>query len=312
MISVEIDPPSKQTPETTKQRTILLAAVAGFCFGVRRAVQMTETARSTRTGPVTTLGSLVHNSQVIERLRTGGVGVEADLGQINEGTVVLSAHGSAPAVMRQAIERGLSVVDVTCPFVTKVHRSARALVEAGYDVLLLGDRGHTEVKGVIGAIEEIGGSIRVVSTPEEVATLALGKKVGVVCQTTQRRDKFAEIVAEVCKRVSDVRAINTVCNATEELQEAAIELARKCEVVIVIGGKQSANTRRLKELCQAQGARAHQIETVSDIDMAWVEEAHVVGVTAGASTPDWQIEEVARALNGGSLPEAWNLHHPDE
>lgn len=312
MISAVLKPIRQSNGESAVKRKVLLASVAGFCFGVRRAVQMTEAARTERNGQVTTLGALVHNSQVIERLKSKGIATSADLGQIHDGTVVLSAHGSAPIVMRQAIERGLSVVDVTCPFVTKVHRSAKALIEAGYNVLLVGDRGHTEVKGVVGAIEELGGAIQVVCSPEEVAFVALGKKVGVVCQTTQRRENFANIVAEVCKRVSDVRAINTVCNATEELQEAAVNLARKCEVVIVIGGKQSANTRRLRELCEAQGARAYQIETAEDLDPIWLDGAAVVGLTAGASTPDWQIEEVARTVNGGSLPDDWHLHHPDE
>ncbi len=293
-------------------RKIVLADVAGFCFGVRRAISMTERAQEAGLGSITTLGPIVHNSQVIERLRARGIGGAQNLAEIEKGTVVLSAHGSAPIVIREAHERGLDILDVTCPFVTKVHRAAKNLLNQGYDVILVGDPGHTEVKGVFGAVEEIGGTIRLVSSPEEVASMPLGNKVGVVCQTTQRSETFARVVAEVCLRATDVRAINTVCSATEELQTAAIKLAKSVDVVLVIGGARSANTRRLREICERTGTPAYQVETAKDIDMAWLEGHNVVGLTAGASTPDWLIEEVAMAVNGGELPEGWNLHHPDE
>ena len=295
----------------TTGRTIVLADVAGFCFGVRRAVEMTERARAEGAGRLTTLGPLVHNSQVTGRLKASGIEGARSLDEIEKGTVVLSAHGSAPIVLKQARDRGLDILDVTCPFVTKVHRAAKALVNQGYQVLLVGDPGHTEVKGVIGAIEEIGGSIRLVSSPEEVAGLSLGKKVGIISQTTQRSDTFAKVVAEVCKTTPDVRALNTVCNATEELQEAAIRLAQSVDVVLVIGGARSANTRRLREVCEQHGTPAYQIETPADIQMAWLDGCGVVGLTAGASTPDWLIEEVAQAINGGELPDDWDLRHPD-
>jgi (E)-4-hydroxy-3-methyl-but-2-enyl pyrophosphate reductase len=304
----------KEAPDGTApiKRQVLLADVAGFCFGVRRAVEMTQAARSKRAGTITTLGPLVHNSQVTEHLKTSGVEIAKELGEIGQGTVIVSAHGSAPIVLRQARDRGLAVLDVTCPFVSKVHRSAKMLVQQGYQVLLVGDPGHTEVKGVMGAIEEIGGSISLVSSPEQVANIPLAKKVGVVSQTTQSSANFAKIVSEVCKTVSDVRALNTVCNATEELQEAAIRLARKCEVMLVVGGRQSANTRRLRDLCEEQGIPAFHIEAAIDIDSAWLDGKSIVGLTAGASTPDWMIEDVARTVNGGSLPADWKLQHPDE
>ena len=296
---------------TSARRRIVLAEVAGFCFGVRRALKMAEDARDTNSGKLTLLGPLVHNSQVTERLKETGVGTAQGIEDVHEGTVVVSAHGTAPIVLRQARERGLHVLDTTCPFVTKVHRSAKMLVQQGYQVLLVGDPGHTEVKGVIAAIQEIGGSIVLVSSPDQIATITLAKKVGIVSQTTQRGENFARIVAEVCKIVSDVRALNTVCNATEELQEAAVRLARQTDVVLVIGGRQSANTRRLRDLCEEQGVAAYHIETSADIDPAWLDGKSVVGLTAGASTPDWMIEDVARTVNDGALPEDWSLQHPD-
>ncbi|HZP83504.1 MAG TPA: 4-hydroxy-3-methylbut-2-enyl diphosphate reductase [Chthonomonadaceae bacterium] len=302
--------PTTQRPPGT--RRIVLAEVAGFCFGVRRAVEMTEAARRERSGAVTTLGPIIHNEQVIARMGADGIGTAPTLEQIAEGTVVLSAHGVSPAVRAQAQARGLGIVDVTCPFVTKVHRAACQLHEQGYQVLMVGDAGHTEVRGVQGAVEAIGGTVTVVSTPEAARTLPLGKRVGLVSQTTQNRENFAAIVAEVCKRAVDVRACNTICGATDELQEAAARLARQAEVVLVIGGKNSANTRRLCQLCAEAGTPAYHIASADEIEEAWLEGKTVIGLTAGASTPDWLIEEVARRLNGGLLPDDWKLCHPDE
>lgn len=297
---------------STVRRRVVLAEVAGFCFGVRRAVEMTTTFRREHVGRVTTLGPLIHNEQVIARMRDDGVETAADLDAIQEGAVVLSAHGVSPAVVAQAQSQGLQMLDVTCPFVTKVHARARLLYEQGYQVLLVGDRGHTEVKGVVGAVEALGGRVTVVTLPEEISRLAIGKKVGIISQTTQYAASFAAIIAEVSKIAVEVRAFNTVCNATDELQEAAIRMARQVEVALVVGGRKSANTRRLRELCAAEGIPAYHIETAEEIDSAWLEGQSVVGITGGASTPDWILEEVARAVNGGELPTDWRLHHPDE
>ncbi len=302
-----------QTPfencQNNIKRRIVLAEVAGFCFGVRRAVDMVNQARQERTEHITMLGPLVHNAQVVERMRVQGVETENSLENIRQGTVVLSAHGVAPKVRDSARERGLTLLDVTCPFVTKVHRTAKQLIEQGYELLLVGDHGHTEVKGVVGAVE---GKVTVVSTVEEVKDRVFGKKVGILSQTTQKAENYAAIVAEVARRVPDVRAINTICGATDELQAAAVKLAREADVVIVIGGQQSANTRRLRETCEKQGVPAYQIETAADIQEVWLADKTVIGLTAGASTPDWLIEEVAVRLNGGNLPDDWELHHPDE
>ena len=245
-------------------------------------------------------------------MQAAGIETAPTLEAITEGTVVLSAHGVSPTVLAQSKAQGLDVLDVTCPFVTKVHRSAKQLYEQGYQILLVGDQGHTEVRGVVGAVEALGGQVSVVSKPEDVHELSLKKKVGVVCQTTQYAETFAAVVAEVCKVATDVRAINTVCGATDELQAAAVRLARQVDVAIVVGGRKSANTSRLRQLCENEGIPAYHIETADEIDPAWLEGKEAIGLTAGASTPDWIIEEVARALNNGVLPDDWRLHHPDE
>ena len=293
-------------------RRLVVARVAGFCFGVKRAMDMVDAARREREGTITTLGPIVHNQQVIGRMERGGVGTAARLEEISGGTVVLSAHGVAPAIPLQARAQGLDVLDATCPFVTKVHRMAKLLLEQNYQILLVGDAGHTEVRGVMGAIEALGGAAIRVSSVEDVRKLTLGKKVGILSQTTQNSATFAAIVAEVCRTVPDVRALNTICGATDELQDAAADMARQVEIAFVIGGRSSANTRRLRDLCEAQGIPAYHIETADEILPEWIAGKSVIGLTAGASTPDWIIEDVARSLHGGSLPDDWQLNHPEE
>lgn len=293
------------------QRRIILAEVAGFCFGVRRAVDMAETARTNQSDRITFLGPLVHNDQVIERFRSEGINTAASVQEVSEGTIVLSAHGVAPSVITQAREQRLTILDVTCPFVTKLHRLAKQLHEQGYQIVIVGDKGHTEVRGVIGMLEALKAMPLLVSTPEEIKDLPLSKKVGVVSQTTQRSETFGRIVAAICQRAADVRALNTICGATDELQAAAIRLARHVDLVLVIGGRMSANTGRLRQLCEEQGVPAYQIETADQIVESWLAGKQSIGLTAGASTPDWIIEDVARRVNGGLLPEDWRLQHPD-
>ncbi len=294
------------------KRKITLARVAGVCFGVRRAIDIALQTRQKHTGKLTVLGPLVHNRQVLHELKDQGIDTADALHEITEGSIVLSAHGTAPQTLQAIQDRHIPVVDVTCPYVTKVHRMARLLCEQGYPIILVGDTGHTEVKGVMGTITHYGGTAWLVSSPEQIESLPLGKKVGILSQTTQRAATYVSIVAEVCKRVAEVRAMNTICGATDELQDAAVELARQVEVVIVIGGKNSANTSRLRLLCEMQGVPAYHIETSAEIQPQWLSGKSHIGITAGASTPDYLIESVARALNEGDLPENWHLHHPDE
>ena len=301
-----------QSKNSFVPRKIILADIAGVCFGVRRALKMAEEVRKERDGKITTLGPIVHNEQVISRMESQGIGTSANLEEIQEGTVILSAHGVSPKILERAKSQQLQIVDVTCPFVTKVHRTAKKLYQEGYQILLIGDPDHTEVKGIIGTIESIGGSVTLVSDVKEVPNLKLSKKVGIVSQTTQRNENYAEIVGAISKIADEVRAINTICGATDELQDAAVKMAREVEVAIVIGGKKSANTRRLRDICEEQGIPAYHIETADEIQEAWLEGKINIGITAGASTPDWMIEDIASTINGGKLPEDWQLHHPDE
>lgn len=299
-------------PTLQTRRKITLARVAGVCFGVRRAIDIALQTRKERTGKLTVLGPLVHNKQVLHQLKSQGIDTAESVEEITEGSILLSAHGTAPQTLHLLNERDNPIIDVTCPYVTKVHRMARLLCEQGYPIIVVGDTGHTEVKGVMGTIAHYGGTAWLVSSAEQIESLPLGKRVGILSQTTQRAATYTSIVAEVCRRVADVRAMNTICGATDELQEAAVEMARQVEVVLVVGGKNSANTTRLRLLCEMQGVPAYHIETPDEIESHWLEGKEHIGITAGASTPDYQIEAVARAINDGTLPDNWHLHHPDE
>ncbi len=280
---------------------VVIARSAGFCFGVRRAVEMVETARRTLDGPITTLGPIIHNAQVAARHREAGISMATDLSEVSSGTVVFSAHGVSPSLKQEAEARGLEVIDVCCPFVEKLHRIVEQMCTEGYHIILVGDAGHTEVVGTLGAIEAAGGRAMVVSSVAQLKTLRVPRKVGLVAQTTQHPQLLSDIAAELIPQCAEVRVYNTICNATHELQESARLLAESVDMVVVVGGRNSANTRRLYEICASKGIPAYHIETADEIDDVWIQDAQIVGVTAGASTPDDLIDAVIRRLSQGAV-----------
>ena len=211
------------------------------------------------------------------------------LEDIPAGAVIIRAHGVAPAVEDEARERGLSVLDATCPYVKKVHVAAERLRAAGYQVIVVGEAGHAEVEGIMGHAGE--GAV-VVSGREDLDGLKLAPKVGVVVQTTQTDERLAAVVSALLPRTREVRVVNTICKATHERQESAAELAARADVMVVIGGRNSGNTRRLAQICAAACPRTYHIESADEIDPSWFVDAELVGVTAGASTPERHIREV--------------------
>lgn len=272
---------------------VVLAESAGFCYGVKRAMDGVMQAARESGKPIYTLGPLIHNPQVIEKLESEGVKSVSDLSDISAGSiVVMPSHGVSKPVMDQARESGLEIIDLTCPFVSKVHRLAEQLVSEGYQVVVLGDPGHTEVKGIMSRAGE--GAVAV-SRAEDLSTHELRKRAGVLAQTTQRPDEYRMLVAEVALRAYEVRGFNTICNATTDRQQSALELASDVDVMIIVGGRNSANTRRLAEMCSSV-VRTHHIEVADELDPKWFRETEKVGVTAGASTPGWIIEEVVKKL----------------
>lgn len=286
------------------------AAWAGFCFGVKRAIELALKARAESTGPLFTLGPLIHNPQVVKFLAGKGIQVIEDLAAAKEGTLIIRSHGVEPKVLAAAQELGLKVMDATCPFVRRAQQLAKDLTEEGYTVVVVGDKNHPEVIGIVGWT---GGRARVVENPEEAARLPEYPRLGVIAQTTQPLSNFKAVVEALKSRDriageqgqepvengrgAEVRAFETICHAVAERQQAALELARQVEVMVVVGGYKSANTQKLTRICLETGTPTYHIETADQLKPEWFAGVGVAGLTAGASTPDWIIEEVERRMN---------------
>jgi len=276
---------------------IILAKSAGFCFGVKRATQMAFDA-SQQFASIHSLGPLIHSPQVVEKLEQHGVRVCHQVAEIPAGAVIIRSHGVTAGDLREIDEQKLDVIDATCPFVKKAQDYAAQLSADGYLLVLVGESDHPEVEGIL---SYAGGEVRVVASPVEAMDLPRGRKIGVVAQTTQSLENLQEIVAVCLSKTKELRVFNTICDATTVRQNEARKIAAEVDLMIVIGGFNSANTSRLATLCQEQQARTHHIETADQLLPEWFHDVHRVGVTAGASTPSWIIEEVLAKLE--SLPE---------
>ncbi|MBM6905893.1 4-hydroxy-3-methylbut-2-enyl diphosphate reductase [Collinsella tanakaei] len=272
---------------------IEIAAHAGVCYGVERALSMAADAATSAPAPVHTLGPLIHNPLVVKELEAQGVGLAETLDDAASGSIIIRAHGVVPTVIEQARARDLAVLDATCPYVKRVHAAAEKLVREGYQLIVVGESGHPEVEGIMGHAD---GAARVVSCADDLADLEISNRVGVVVQTTQTQATLASVVSALLTRASEVRVINTICSATQERQQAASELASRADVMIVVGGKNSGNTRRLAQICAERCERTHHVEDACEIDPAWFTGAELIGITAGASTPSSHIERAVKAI----------------
>lgn len=276
---------------------ITVAPNAGHCFGVKAAIKKAfETAREKRQ-PVYTLGPIIHNPQVVERLEKEGVRSVKNLSEIAEGVIIIRSHGVSPEVIEAAERRGLTVVDATCPFVQRAHRLALELVKEGFELVILGDAAHPEVEGILGAVR---GAAKVVSGPEGAALLPEKSRYGLIAQTTQSLSNLQAVASALLTRTHTLKVENTICNATMELQAATRELARRVDLMLVVGGRNSANTTRLAMICREIGVPCHHIETRDEIQDAWLTGVTELGVTAGTSTPDWILEEILEKLRKAS------------
>ncbi|WIW69628.1 bifunctional 4-hydroxy-3-methylbut-2-enyl diphosphate reductase/30S ribosomal protein S1 [Anaerosinus gibii] len=273
---------------------VILAKHHGFCYGVKRAVKIAQDSVSLE-GKAYTLGPIIHNPQMVEKLANEGVGMVHSLDDIRQGTVIVRSHGVGPKVYEQAEEKGLTLVDATCPHVKKAQMAAYELSEAGYQVIIVGEKSHPEVKSIF---EWSKNRAIIIEHEAELNDIVFFNKVGVVAQTTFSGEEFQKIVDSLIERVENVKVERTICNATEKRQEAAVELANQVDMMIVIGGKNSANTTRLAELCLKKNKHTYHIETVNEINDNWFNKGiNTIGITAGASTPDWLIEEVYHKMN---------------
>ncbi len=269
----------------------------GFCFGVRQALKIVEEAAS-QYGRIQTLGAIVHNPQVVAMLAARGVMVAENLQELKGKFVAIPSHGVGEQVLEEIKSRGLQVVDATCPFVRKAQRTAKELAKAGFLVVVFGDASHPEVRGVLGWMKGMG--IAALGEPDVLNLNPRPARLGILSQTTQSPSQFARFVSRVADSLTpelkELRVVNTICDATKKRQEAALELARRVAMMIVVGGKNSANSRRLAEICTAAGVETHHIETAEELQESWLKGQHHIGITAGASTPDEAIEEVIQKL----------------
>ncbi len=266
---------------------VILADYLGFCYGVKRAIKIAR-ENAAPDGSACTLGPIIHNPQMVERLKEEGVGTIDRLDDLKRGKVIIRSHGVGPETYERAEAMGLECVDATCPHVKKAQLSAKELAEEGRFVVIVGEKEHPEVHSIV---QWAGGNVAVIETVAEAAFLPNASRLGIISQTTFSGERFQEIVSALLDKSRDIRVMRTICTATDQRQRVARELASKVDVMLVIGGKNSANTTRLAQLC-AKICRTYHIETAEELRPAWFDNIEKIGITAGASTPDWIIKEV--------------------
>ena len=272
------------------------AKTAGFCFGVKRAVDKVYELLDQGMENIYTLGPIIHNENVVQELNARGVRVLDSLEEIENleaGTVVIRSHGVPKSVYDRLEKHKVNYVDVTCPFVKKIHKIVKRESDAGRHIVIIGDAKHPEVQGIRGWCS---GPSTVIETREEALRFQEGKqeKICIVSQTTFNYNKFQDLVEILSKKGYDVNVVNTICNATEERQSEARDIAKSVDAMIVIGGKHSSNTQKLYEICKKECNDTYYIQTLDDLDLEAFQSTSCVGITAGASTPNNIIEEVSK------------------
>ena len=272
---------------------VILARTAGFCMGVKRALELVLKAINQNQGRIFTYGPLIHNPQVLELLRERGIAILNPGEMIPDGLVVIRAHGIPPQERRELEDAGSRVIDATCPRVSRVQAIIRRWARQGASTLIVGDADHPEVRELLGHTQGRG---YVISTTEEVAALPELQELIVVAQTTQSGSQFAARVKEIKTRFPQARIFNTICDATASRQGEVQELATQVDALVVVGGRNSGNTQRLVEISRNSGIPTYHVETEQELDMGEMSRYQTVGVTAGASTPHWLISNVVSTL----------------
>ncbi len=271
---------------------IQLASSYGFCFGVKRAIEIAEEHRGS-----VTYGPLIHNKDEIDRLKKGfNIDIARDLKDIQtDDAVVIRTHGIPKHELAILKKQDYKVIDATCPYVTTPQNIVEKMSEEGYSIVIFGDKDHPEIKGVVSYAKEQDDAF-IVLEPEELEALPLRGKVAVVSQTTKKPEDFAKIVTALMSTRKEIRVFNTICNATFENQDAASELAKEADIMVVIGGKHSSNTKQLHSICQRDCGDSYLIENEQELHLEWFEDKKLCGISAGASTPDWIVQNVIDAI----------------
>lgn len=275
---------------------VIRAKTAGFCFGVKRAVETVyeQVRQNPERKKIYTYGPIIHNAEVVKDLEKRGVKViktEEELDALEDGIIIIRSHGIEERVYKKMEDKNLDIVDATCPFVKKIHNIVKKESEAGKHIIIIGNPEHPEVVGIKGWA---GNSVTVIQTPQEAEKFVLSekKKICIVSQTTFNYNKFQDLVEIISKKSYDINVLNTICNATKERQSEAHTIAEKVDAMIVIGDKHSSNTQKLFEICRKACKDTYYIQTLEDLDLNQLRSVETVGITAGASTPNNIIEEV--------------------
>lgn len=273
---------------------VVKAKNAGACYGVRRALELAQKAVVYH-DEVHTLGELIHNPRAVEELQQSGVCVATSIDEVDSGVILIRSHGVAPQIFDDIAAKGLEVIDATCPHVLRAQKAAAELARAGCHVVIVGEEGHPEVEGIKAHALQAQGTVTVARNPSEIPC-ELCTPVGVVVQTTQRQENLQQILDELEHRGIYPKVRNTICSATQKRQEEARNLARKADVMIVIGGRNSSNTTRLAQICHEECNRTYHVESSEEIESLMLKDADIVGITAGASTPELQLDEVVSRI----------------
>jgi len=270
---------------------------AGFCFGVERAVRLARNAAA-RFGKVFSLGPLIHNTDVVESLRSEGIQVAKSLDEVDGGVVIARSHGLPPEITEGARRRGMNIIDGTCPFVKKAQEYAVLLRKEGYHIVIVGNARHPEVRALLGFA---GPNSQVVGSNSHIELPYGIKKVGLIAQTTEQIKVFSTVVATVAAEAKVVRVFNTVCDSVLSRRANTLKLAELCDAVVVVGGRHSANTNQLAAVSRLHGTETHHIERAEELEAEWFHGKKSVGVTVGASTPVWITSSVVERLKELSL-----------
>lgn len=266
----------------------------GFCFGVKKSVNLTKNTLRKRKGNLYMLGSIINNPQVIEYFTKEGIKIVDSLDEVpEESTIITRAHGISPTILNQASRKRLSVVDTTCPYVKKVQKIAHYLYKKDYFIVIYGDKKHPEILSLLDIVQN---NALVINSISEAEKITAKKKICFISQTTKNIYDFYKLSSALFNKAEELRIFNTICKSTTERQESALKLAKEVDVMFVIGGKESANTTRLAEIAKNQGVKIYHIETKNQLNYKWVHSEDKVGITSGASTPDWVTNEVIAKL----------------
>jgi (E)-4-hydroxy-3-methyl-but-2-enyl pyrophosphate reductase len=277
-----------------KKIKITIAKTAGFCFGVRRAIEMTEKALAKNKAKVFSLGPIIHNSQIMKLLENKGLKIVDGPKKISNGSVfIIRSHGIAPEIIKEIENKGAIILDATCPFVKKAQNAAIDFYKKNRTVIICGDPKHAEVIGIKGYAKN---KAIVIQNEKEAKKIQKIDKIGILSQTTQEPDLFKNIVKILAKKNKDIEIVNTICLDSSNKKEEVKKLAKTANIMIIVGGKNSNNTKKLAETSLAAGTATYHIETAKEIKKAWLKKVKTVGISAGASTPLFLIEEVEKRL----------------